>query len=85
MMNPYAPEFLPPTLVQNNKKMSNAWSNPAKSVHIAKLPPRSNVNEPNVCSTSSNLAKKVPRVMPLPVHSGLKCRYQPQHFCVVQI
>ena len=37
-MNPNAPEFKPPSKGQ-------AWSNPAKSVHIAKLPPRRQLEE----------------------------------------
>merc|ERR1712083_24745 len=63
IMNPEAPEYKPPSL------KNNAWSNPAKSVHIAKLPQRrQNVkveDQIQTISTSSHNQKDL-RVLPQP-------------------
>merc|ERR1712156_148113 len=62
-MNPEAPEYKPPSL------KNNAWSNPAKSVHIAKLPQRrQNVkveDQIQAISTTSQNQKDL-RVLPQP-------------------
>ena len=60
-MNPEAPEFQPPGA------RNRAWSNPAKSVSIAKLPPRRRVNLENQDQiSSSGLVHKDFRVLPRP-------------------
>ena len=60
-MNPEAPEFQPP------EGKNRAWSNPAKSVSIAKLPPRRRVNLENQDQiSSSGLVQKDFRVLPRP-------------------
>ena len=60
-MNPEAPEFQPPGA------RNRAWSNPAKSVSIAKLPPRRRVNIENQDQiSSSGLVQKDFRILPRP-------------------
>merc|ERR1719369_1466918 len=58
-MNPNAPEFKPPA-------KNLAWSNPAKSVHIAKLPPRRKNEENANQITVPDPVQKDIRVLPRP-------------------
>lgn len=66
-MNPNAREFMPTNNGTTRTSTSGAWTNQAKSIHIAKLPRRSSEKSKTNEEKSLSASQKTPKVLSQPV------------------